>query len=72
MQLIATIPVTKTAPMDTITIKFTEPELQALGVLLDVAVKASGIQGAKMAVPLYDKLEAAAAAANKLEPQETE
>lgn len=68
MKHIATIPVTKHMP--TVVVTFTEPELHALGTLLDVAVKASGIQGAKMAVPLYDKLEAAAA--NKLEPQETE
>jgi hypothetical protein len=53
-------------------------EVQALGALLDVAVKASGIQGAKAAVPLFAKLEAAVAEANaniqavKAETQETE
>jgi len=40
-------------------------EVQALGALLDAAVKATGIQGAKAAVPLYAKLEAAVAEANK-------
>ena len=47
-----------------ITITLTNEELQALGALIDVAVKASGIQGAKAAVPLYAKLEAAVAEAN--------
>jgi hypothetical protein len=46
-------------------------EVQALGALLDAAVKATGIQGAKAAVPLFAKLEAAVAEANKApEPQE--
>jgi hypothetical protein len=46
-------------------------EVQALGALLDAAVKASGIQGAKAAVPLFAKLEAAVAEANA-KTQETE
>ena len=54
-----------------ITITLTNEELQALGALIDVAVNASGIQGAKAAVPLYTKLEAAVAEANT-KPQETE
>ena len=54
-----------------ITITLTNEELQALGALIDVAVKASGIQGAKAAVPLYAKLEQAVAEANA-KPQETE
>ena len=54
-----------------ITITLTQEELQALGALLDAAVKATGIQGAKAAVPLYAKLEAAVAEANA-KPQETE
>ena len=59
--------------MNTVTITLTQDELQALGALLDAAVKATGIQGAKAAVPLYAKLEAAVAEANaKPEPQETE
>ena len=50
--------------MNTVTITLTNEELQALGALLDAAVKATGIQGAKAAVPLYAKLEAAVAEAN--------
>jgi hypothetical protein len=57
--------------MNTVTITLTNEELQALGALIDVAVKASGIQGAKAAVPLYAKLEQAVAEANA-KPQETE
>ena len=57
--------------MHTITITLTNEQLQALGALLDAAVKATGIQGAKAAVPLYAKLEAAVAEANA-KPQETE
>lgn len=57
--------------MNTVTIDLTQDELNALGALIDAAVKATGIQGAKAAVPLYAKLEAAVAAANaKPEPQE--
>ncbi len=47
-----------------ITLTLNQDEVQALGALLDVAVKASGIQGAKAAVPLFAKLEDAVAAAN--------
>ena len=54
-----------------ITITLTNEELQALGALIDAAVKATGIQGAKAAVPLYAKLEQAVAEANA-KPQETE
>lgn len=53
-----------------LTITFTQDELQALGELLDVAVKATGIAGAKKAVPLFEKLEKAVAEANA--PKETE
>jgi hypothetical protein len=55
-----------------ITLTLDQNEVQTLGALLDAAVKATGIQGAKAAVPLYAKLEAAVAEANKTEPQETE
>lgn len=58
--------------MNTVTITLNNEELQALAGLLDAAVKATGIQGAKAAVPLYAKLEAAVAEANKSEPQEAE
>lgn len=47
-----------------ITIVLNQDELHALGALIDAAVKATGIQGAKAAVPLYAKLEAAVAEAN--------
>lgn len=53
-----------------ITLTLDQNELQALAGLLDAAVKATGIQGAKAAVPLFAKLEAAVAEAN--ETKETE
>lgn len=52
-----------------ITVTFTQEELNALGALLDAAVKSTGLQGAKAAVTLFEKLEAAVAEANK--PAET-
>ena len=56
--------------MNTVNITLTQDELQALGALLDAAVKATGIQGAKAAVPLYAKLEAAVAEANAADQKE--
>ena len=53
-----------------INVTFDQNELNALGQLLDVAVKATGIQGAKAALAIMDKLEAAVAEANK--PVETD
>lgn len=47
-----------------ITITFTQEELNSLAALLDAAVKATGMSGAKAAVPLFDKLEKAVAEAN--------
>jgi hypothetical protein len=55
-----------------INLSLNQEEVQALGALLDVAVKASGIQGAKAAVPLFAKLEAAVAEANAKPAQEAE
>jgi hypothetical protein len=56
-----------------ITITFDQNELNALASLLDTAVKASGLQGARAALPIIDKLEKAVADANKPKPaQETE
>ena len=55
-----------------INLTLNQEEVQALGALLDVAVKASGIQGAKAAVPLFAKLEAAVTEANAKPEQETE
>ena len=49
--------------MNAFTVTFTEQELNSLGALLDAAVKATGMQGAKAAVPIYSKLEAAVAEA---------
>lgn len=54
--------------MNTITIEFTQEDLNTLGQLLDIAVKASGIQGAKPALAILAKLEAAVAAANAPAP----
>ena len=56
--------------MNSITIEFTQEDLNSLGALLDVAVKASGIQGAKPALAILAKLEEAVAAANQ--PKATE
>jgi predicted DNA-binding transcriptional regulator YafY len=56
-----------------ISVSFTQEDLNALAALLDTAVKATGIQGARAALPLIDKLEKAVADANKPKPeQETE
>ena len=56
-----------------INITFDQNELNALAALLDTAVKASGLQGARAALPLIEKLEKAVADANKHKPeQETE
>ena len=51
-----------------ITVTFSQEDLNALAALLDAAVKATGMQGAKAAVPLYAKLEQAVAAANATKP----
>ena len=48
-----------------INLTLSQDEVNALGALLDAAIKATGIQGAKAAVPLFAKLETAVAAANK-------
>ena len=55
-----------------ITLTLNQEEVQAIGALLDAAVKATGIQGAKAAVPLFAKLEAAVAEANASEQKETD
>ena len=51
--------------MNGINVSFTQDELNALGQLLDAATKATGLQGAKLALPILAKLEAAVAEANK-------
>ena len=48
-----------------VSVNFTQEELNALGQLLDVAVKATGIGGAKPALAILEKLEAAVAKANE-------
>lgn len=53
-----------------VTIELTAQEIQNLGVLLDAAVKATGIQGGKMAVPIMEKLETVVAAYNAANPVE--
>lgn len=53
-------------------VTLTQEELNALGALLDTAVKATGIQGARAALPIIDKLERAVAEANAPKPQPTE
>ena len=55
---------------DMITLNLTNEEANALGALLDAAVKATGIQGAKAAVVLFEKLEQAAKASQTVEPTE--
>jgi hypothetical protein len=56
-----------------LTVNFTQEELNSLAALLDMAVKASGIAGARAALPLIDKLEQAVAQANAPKPEmETE
>ena len=47
-----------------LTVSFTQDELTAIANLMDVTVKASGIQGARAALPIIEKLERAVADAN--------
>ena len=54
--------------MNSIKIEFTQDDLNTLGGLLDIAVKASGIQGAKPALAILAKLEAAVSSANQPAP----
>ena len=55
-----------------ITVTFNQEELTALAALLDVAVKASGLQAAKVALPIMAKLEEAVAAVNASKTEESE
>ena len=52
-------------------IELTATELQNLGVLLDVAIKASGTQGAKAALPIITKLEEKVAEYNASNPSQS-
>lgn len=59
--------------MNTVTITLDNNELQALSLLLDAGVKATGLGSVKAAAALLAKLEAAVAEANaKAAPQEAE
>jgi len=55
-----------------INVTFDQKELNDLGALLDVAVKASGLQGAKPALAILAKLEEAVAAANAPKAEDNE
>jgi predicted DNA-binding transcriptional regulator YafY len=55
-----------------LTVTFTQDELTAIAALLDAAVKSTGIQGAKAALPIIAKLEQAVAEANKPKDQSVE
>ena len=58
--------------MNTVTITLTQDELTALAGLLDLGVKASGLQGVKAAASILTKLEAAVAEANASDQKEPE
>lgn len=51
--------------MNNVNISLNQEELNALGQLLDVAVKATGISGAKAALAIMAKLEEAVSKANE-------
>lgn len=53
-----------------VTIVFTQTDLNALSVLLDAAVRGSGLQVAKSAVQLADKIQAAISATSEPEASE--
>ena len=56
--------------MDTVTITLNQDELNALTQLLDVAVKAVGIQGARPALAIMDRLQFAVNQANSMVNQQ--
>lgn len=53
-----------------VTVSFTQEDLNTIAALLDTAVKASGLQGARAALPIIEKLERAVAEANKPKPEQ--
>lgn len=55
--------------MDEITVKLSLTEIQQLVSLIDIAVKATGLEGGMMAVPLVQKIQAAKAAAEQAPPK---
>ena len=50
--------------MNTVTVTFTQDDLNNITALMDMAVKASGLQGARAALVVMAKLEAAIQLAN--------
>jgi hypothetical protein len=55
--------------MTKVEVAFDQADLSALAALLDAAVKATGMEGAKLAVPIFDKINAAVQAANQTRDQ---
>jgi hypothetical protein len=55
-----------------LTVTFTQAELNTIAQLIDAAIKATGLQGARAALPIIDKLEQAVAEANKPKPETPE
>ena len=53
--------------MNTVSVEFTQDDLNALAQILDVAVKATGLQGARSALAILAKLEAAVAVKKQTE-----
>lgn len=47
------------------TLELTSEELNALAKLIDAAIRAGGVEAAKVGIPLFAKLEAAAANGSK-------
>lgn len=56
--------------MNTVSVTFTQEELNNLSALLDMAVKASGLQGAKAALAIISKIESAIQSSNQEQPKE--
>jgi hypothetical protein len=56
--------------MKSINVELTQEDLNAIAGLFDAAVKATGVQGAKVALPVLAKLEAAVEDANAAEADE--
>lgn len=57
--------------MNTLTVTFTQDDLNTLTSLIDTAVKAQGLQATRSALIIMSKLEAAVQAANAPAPVET-
>lgn len=57
--------------MNTVTVTFSQDDLNALTSLIDAAVKAQGLQATRPALIIMSKLEAAVQAANAPAPAET-